>query len=201
MKKVRVNFYSKEIKYKGIIENYTKEELYKRAIKEGEHCDCFDEMKEMPFEEAIEYDGKIEIRNYPSNKLAIVHWSWIDEDDYFAATHPLTKDEAIDAILKYYSCHEDEFIEDIEELDSWNDYLGDDRYYSMNELDELFSDKSHESCVVPCFRFDAYGNLVSTDHKDYSNHLNDNFVKALIENVSNLNLFNKVEMLIRRIDE
>ena len=32
------------------------------------------------------------------------------------------------------------FNETIEELDSYNGYLGDDRYYFMEEIDELLSD-------------------------------------------------------------
>lgn len=42
-----------------------------------------------------------------------------------------------DALMSYFEENEDDFNDSIEELDSYNGYLGDDRYYSMDELYEL----------------------------------------------------------------
>lgn len=43
-----------------------------------------------------------------------------------------------ETLLNYYQEHEDDFNHDIEELDSWNGYLGDRRIYVMEELDEIY---------------------------------------------------------------
>lgn len=44
----------------------------------------------------------------------------------------------IERIIEAFKNDEETFINTIEDLDSWNGYLGDDRYYSMDELDEWF---------------------------------------------------------------
>lgn len=91
------------------------------------------------------------------------------------------------------------FNKTIEELDSYNGYLGDDRYYFMEEIDELLSDynatdillsafcgynqddyiidgygeKHYGSFNPNCdyFKFNGYGNLVSAWDKNYSDYL------------------------------
>ena len=113
-------------------------------------------------------------------------------------------------ILEYLEENEDEFISIIEELDNYNGYLGDDRYYDMESLDELFYGKpatellnmaffgydsetwhtdSHGNKEYGAFNpnreyftFNGYGNLVSADYKDYSAHLDHYLVQALAEN-------------------
>ena len=42
-------------------------------------------------------------------------------------------------IIAYFENNEDLFNDCMEELDSYNGYLGDDRYFSMDELDELYN--------------------------------------------------------------
>ena len=99
-------------------------------------------------------------------------------------------------------------------MDSWDGYLGDDRYYSMYEMDELFNDMptinllnrayfgydletwhtdSHgEKEYGPFnpnrdyFTFNGYGNFVSADYKDYSAHLDDYCIEHMDENRANL---------------
>lgn len=113
-------------------------------------------------------------------------------------------------IIIYFKEHEELFNDCIEELDSYNGYLGDDRYYCMDELDELYD--STEPSEILCrayygrdddtyttdesgnktygefnpnreyFYFNGYGNLVSSDYKDYSKHLDDWTIKAMSEN-------------------
>ena len=103
-----------------------------------------------------------------------------------------------------------EYFKENEELDGYNGYLSDDRYYPMNELNELFSGESNINILQRAFygydeetwttdssgnkeygafnpnrdyfRFNGYGNLVSVDYKDYSAFLNDYAIESMIEN-------------------
>lgn len=113
-------------------------------------------------------------------------------------------------IIAYFTDNEDLFNACIEELDSYNGYLIDDRYYTMDELDELFSGQSpleilqrsyfgHDEDTWTTdsygnknygefnpnrdyFRFNGYGNLVSTNYKDYTDHLDEYAIKEMLEN-------------------
>lgn len=99
-------------------------------------------------------------------------------------------------LMDYFKENEDAFIEAIEELDSYNGYLGDDRYYDMEFLNEFYcetepldilyrafygydedtSTEDHHTEFNPnrkYFRYNGYGNLVSADYKDYSGRLDD----------------------------
>lgn len=49
----------------------------------------------------------------------------------------MKKAEAYALIRQWFEEHEDAFNDVIEELDAWNGYLGDSRYYPMDELDEF----------------------------------------------------------------
>ena len=111
----------------------------------------------------------------------------------------MSKQEIYEKIKEYFRNNEELFNQCIEELDSWNGYLGDDRYYYMEELDEFYAhtkpteflervyyghdeDEGIKSEFCPnrnYFRYNGYGNLVSADFKDYSNHLDDYFIDEL----------------------
>lgn len=118
-----------------------------------------------------------------------------------------TNDEIREAIKAYFEANEEEFITVIEELDSYNGYLGDDRYYNMDELDEMLYGLTPSEVLARTFYggdddtkdangnrgefnpnrnyfyYNGYGNLVSTDYKDnYNYHLDNYFVENLIEN-------------------
>jgi hypothetical protein len=108
------------------------------------------------------------------------------------------------------------FNSTIEELDSYNGYLSDDRYYEMEMLSDFFhgadpidllnrayfgydADNWHtdshgnreHAAFNPnreYFTFNSYGNLVSTNYKDYSTHLDNYFIDSLIENYEYLYL-------------
>ena len=120
------------------------------------------------------------------------------------------KDKIINAILEYFENNEDIFNQAIEELDSYNGYLGDDRYYLMDDfndshtnLDPLellerayygydadtwysnsIGDKEHGQFNPnrDYFTYNGYGNLVSTDYIDYSAHLDRYVISEMLDN-------------------
>ena len=122
----------------------------------------------------------------------------------------MTRESIISSIIEYFKENEDVFNDCIEELDGWNGYLNDDRYYSMDELAELYNGvdpiellnrayfgydmetwhtDSDGNKVYGSFNpnreyftYNGYGNLVSADYKDYSAHLDSYFVEALEDN-------------------
>lgn len=113
-------------------------------------------------------------------------------------------------IIIYFKEHEELFNDCIEELDSYNGYLGDGRYYCMYELDELYNSTEPIEILRRAyygydddtyttdasgnktfgefnpnreyFYFNGYGNLVSSDYKDYSAHLDEWAIEAMSEN-------------------
>lgn len=138
-------------------------------------------------------------------------------------------EELKDEILEYFEENEDEFNEVIEDLDSWCGYLGDDRYYYMEELDELYHDQPATEILYRAyyghdefyttdshgerqyeefnpnrtyFYFNGYGNLVSADYKDYTDKLDKYFVDKIIDDASHLStLPERVKELINMIEE
>ena len=122
----------------------------------------------------------------------------------------MERKEVIEKIIAYFEENEAVFNACIEELDSYNGYLCDDRYYYMEELEEIYSGKdpieilqrayygydadtwhtdSHgEKEYGPFnpnrdyFYFNGYGNLISTDYKDYSHCLDTYVVEEMREN-------------------
>ena len=120
-----------------------------------------------------------------------------------------SRDAIITDILAYYKEDESAFINSVEELNDYNGYLGDDRWEDMEELSELYqgadpiellnrafngydADTWHtDSCGEKefgafnpnrdYFRFNGYGNLVSSNYKDYSDYLNDSTIEELEE--------------------
>ena len=125
-------------------------------------------------------------------------------------TKTRTTEEITADIIEYFENNEDIFNDCIEELDSYNGYLGDYRYYSMDELDELhngiepsellrraFFGYDEETYTTDrdgnktygafnpnrdYFRYNGYGNLVSADYKDYSGMLDKYAVESMSEN-------------------
>lgn len=134
------------------------------------------------------------------------------------------KENTITKIIEYFESNEELFNECIEELDSYNGYLGDDRYYPMDELGELLAGKeiiellnmvffghdaydkgSQFNLNREYFTFNGYGNLISTNEKDYSLFLDEWTIKEMLkyrndiytigENEELNNLFNELEEL------
>ena len=127
-------------------------------------------------------------------------------------------------LLGYFKENEEVFNEVIEELDAYNGYLGDDRYYEMELIDEFaFGAKPSEIIQRIYFGYDAdtstdelhtefnpmrdyfyfngYGNPVSSDYKDYSDKLDNWFIDELLENANKLYLPDEVEEMLYNIQE
>lgn len=127
-------------------------------------------------------------------------------------------------LMELFKNDEGLFNNAIEELDSYNGYLGDDRYYNMDDLPELLSgldaidllnrayfgrdaenwhtdahgDKIYDSFNPnrEYFTFNGYGNLVSANHKDYSYFLDDCFIDKIIENQNQLYLDDEIKNIL-----
>ena len=110
-----------------------------------------------------------------------------------------TKEIVIADIIQYFKENEDIFNDCMEELDGYNGYLGDDRYYYMEDLSEFYHGQDPIEILTRAFYghdddtwetdrngnkiygefnpnrdyfyYNGYGNLVSSDYKDYSDKL------------------------------
>lgn len=117
---------------------------------------------------------------------------------------------ATEKIIAYFNDNEDAFNSCIEELDSYNGYLNDNRYYSMEELNEFYNgteplellsrvyyghdddtyttDSNGNKTYIEFnpnreyFYYNGYGNLVSSDYKDYFAYLDEWAIQAMSEN-------------------
>lgn len=144
-------------------------------------------------------------------------------------TKTRTPEEITAEIMEYFENNEDIFNDCMEELDSYNGYLGDDRYYSMDELDELhngiepsellrraFFGYDEETYTTDrdgnktygafnpnrdYFRYNGYGNLVSADYKDYSGMLEPFAIEVMSENRSYIDSIDNDEELSALFDE
>lgn len=124
-------------------------------------------------------------------------------------TNTRTKDIVINDIIKLFAEDEELFNNCIEELDSYNGYLGDNRYYSMDELNEFYSNTDvadlmqriffgysedetytdEHGEIKHCqfnpnqdyFTYNEYGNLVSAWYKDYTAFLDEWFIEDLTQ--------------------
>ena len=120
------------------------------------------------------------------------------------------KEKIIEKIIEYFKENEEIFNQCAEELDSYNGYLGDDRYYSMDELNDFYHDTDPLELLQRAyygqdedtyttdsngnrtygefnpnrdyFKYNGYGNLVSTDYPDYSNMLDKYIIDDMLEN-------------------
>lgn len=119
-------------------------------------------------------------------------------------------ENTIQKIIAYFEENEEIFNDCMEELDSYNGYMGDGRYYYMEDLNYLFhgSDpieilqrayfgRDDETWTTDAygnktygafnpnreyFYFNGYGNLVSANYKDYSAHLDSYAIESMSEN-------------------
>lgn len=131
------------------------------------------------------------------------------------------KELKVKKILAFFKENEDIFNECIEELDGYNGFLGDDRYYNMEDLDEIFSNTEATEILARAFYgydaesredapfnpnreffcFNGYGNLVSCDYKDYSNFLDSYTVEALFENMEDIDTITENEELKKMFED
>lgn len=119
-------------------------------------------------------------------------------------------ENTIKKIIEFFNENDEIFNACIEELDSYNGYLNDDRYYSMDELDEIYNGtdpleilrrayygRDDDTWTTDAsgnktygefnpnreyFYYNGYGNLVSSDYKDYSAHLDHYAIEEMSEN-------------------
>ena len=120
------------------------------------------------------------------------------------------KEIIINQIIKFFENNEEIFNSCAEELDGCNGFLGDDRYYCMEELDEFYRDVNPMDLLYRAFYghdddtwttdargekiygefnpnrmyfcYNGYGNLISSDYKDYSGRLDRYAVEEMSEN-------------------
>lgn len=122
----------------------------------------------------------------------------------------MIRDDVVDEIISYFNENTDVFTDCIEELDSYNGILGDDRYIDMDDIDayltgidvsgvlrKVFFGYDNDSWYIDSsgnkiygafnpnrnyFRFDGYENLVSYDYKDYSDFNDTHTVETMQNN-------------------
>ena len=144
-------------------------------------------------------------------------------------TKTRTPEEITADIIEYFENNEDIFNDCMEELDSYNGYLSDDRYYSMDELDELYNGTEPSELLRQAFygydeetyttdrdgnktygafnpnrdyfRYNGYGNLVSADYKDYSGMLEPFAIEVMRENRDYIDSIDEKEELSALFDE
>lgn len=117
----------------------------------------------------------------------------------------------------------------IEDLDNYNGYLGDDRYYDMSMITDFYSNT--EPLELLCrayfgydadsgyidsygekrydafnptrdyFRYNGYGNLVSTNYKDYSDKIDRWLIDELSENIGALYSIEEDDELYEMLNE
>lgn len=139
-------------------------------------------------------------------------------------------EEVVKRIEDYMNDNPSDFEDIIEQLDDIDGILDDDRYYEMDELDEVYDgeepsevlrrafygydedswtydshgEKNYEQFNPnrQYFHFNGYGNLVSTDYRDYSTYLDDYFIHELVDNRDKLDLdYNLEELLDELLEE
>lgn len=127
-------------------------------------------------------------------------------------------------LLEYYKENTEDFNHDIEELDSWMGYLCDNRVISMEEFDDCYEGTSpleilrrayfgydYDASTLEekepfnpnrdYFYLSGLGDLVSTDHQDYSEYLDEDFVEEIIENEQDLMLSDGAQDIIDDYEE
>ena len=140
------------------------------------------------------------------------------------------KEETITKIIEFFKNNEEIFNSCVEELDSYNGYIGDDRCYSMEDLNELYSGTEPIELLSRSFYgydadtwergassgekiygafnpnrkyfyFNGYGNFVSSNYKDYSDYLDEGIIKAMSENRLHIDSIEEDEELSLLFDE
>ena len=141
----------------------------------------------------------------------------------------MTREQTTKKIIEYFENNEEIFNECIEELDSYNGYLGDNRYYDMEMLNEFYSGQEPIEILYRTFYgrdddtwttdsngnktygefnpnreyfyYNGYGNLVSSNYKDYTGKLDHYFIESLSENRQYIDSIENDEELTQMFDE
>lgn len=132
--------------------------------------------------------------------------------------------ELVEKLLAYYKDNEEDFIDDIEELDNWNGCLYDDRIFLMEHINDVYCATEPDEILRRAFYgydkplnkddqrqqfnpnrqyfyFNGFGNLVSTDKKDYTDYLNDYFIQDIIDNRNQLYLSEGAQDIIDKYED
>lgn len=164
----------------------------------------------------------------PGQPVHIVPENW-EASEEEEETTTRTAEEITADIIAYFKDNEEEYNNAIEELDSYNGYLNDDRYYMMDEFNELHNGLQPDELLRRAFygydeetyttdssgnktygafnpnrdyfRYNGYGNLVSADYKDYSANLDELAVGAMLENRCYIDSIEDSEELAALFDE
>ena len=139
------------------------------------------------------------------------------------------KEKTIEKIIEYFN-QNDEILNDcIEELDSYNGYLGDERYYEMELLNEFYNNVEPLELLYRTFygydednyitnsygqkeyqefnpnreyfRYNGYGNLISSNYKDYSAWNDKYLIESLYENIDEIYSIEQNEELSKLFNE
>lgn len=137
-------------------------------------------------------------------------------------------DEMIKKTVEYLNENGEETNRIIEELDCWNGYLGDDRIFEMDEIDELYAGVAPSEVLARAFfgydadtyhtdsygrtehgafnpnrsyfYYNGYGNLISTDYKDYSDKIDDYLAGEIYENIIHLDIPDELQEIFDEYD-
>lgn len=140
-----------------------------------------------------------------------------------------TAEEVTADIIAFFKDNEDIFNEAIEDLNAYNGYLGDNRYYTMDELDELYTGTEPSEILRRAFygydeetyitdgsgnreygqfnpnrdffTYNGYGNLISADYKDYTGYLDKYAIEAMSENRYYIDSIEQSDELAALFDE
>lgn len=121
------------------------------------------------------------------------------------------RENTIKKIIAYFEENEEIFNQCIEELDAYNGYLNDNRYYEMEMLNEFYQGSEPIELLQRAyygrdddtwhidssgnkiygefnphrdyFYYNGYGNLVSSDYKDYRAHLDEYAIESMLDNI------------------
>jgi len=117
-------------------------------------------------------------------------------------------DEVVKKALDYFNDNNDEFEDVIEELDNWNGWPEENgtMYYPMDMLDDHFYGMSATEIIdaVDLSEFSTSDNyyyengsgwIVSTDYKDYSDLLDDDFIDEIYDCRDDIDLPEYIEKL------
>ena len=135
----------------------------------------------------------------------------------------------IEKIIAYFEENTDIFNDCIEELDSYNGYLNDNRYNDMELLNDIYAgeepleilqraffghdaDNYHTDSYGhkeyaefnpnrDYFKFNGYGNLISTDYPDYTDYNNKYTIEEMSENRHYIDTIDNHEELAELFDE
>lgn len=140
-----------------------------------------------------------------------------------------TIEKITNEIIAYFEEHEDTYNAAAEELDAYNGYLGDDRYYSMDELNGFYNGTDPSEILARAFygydeetwttdasgnreygafnpnreyfRYNGYGNLVSANYKDYSGLLDHYIIENMLKNRNYIDTIDDTPELSELFDE